>query len=334
MDHSLELPLLSKQVQGTEASPSINSPAVHETNFGAIKGYFESPIDQLVKIYETDERLLELKLTNNSQKLLVRTQSSIKVLNSSSFAEENKFQGSFSCMEVTKDDKYMITGGEDGITRIWDIEEAVQLKALEGHTSVINCLAITEDGKYCITGGGDGTARIWDIEEGVQIKVLEGHIHGIVCIAITSDGKYCITCGADGIGRIWDIQEGVLFKLLEGHSDRILCLAITDDGNHCITGGEDLTTRIWDIQKGTQEKILDVGYVIHSLAITKDGKYCIMRNPKLAIFWDIEEGSEVKYLDEGHFHHITCKAVTKDGKYCITGSSDMIAVIWDIKKEL
>ena len=48
-----------------------------------------------------------------------------------------------SCVAVTKDNKYIISGSEDKTIRIWNILQKTQEAVLKGHVSCINSVAVT-----------------------------------------------------------------------------------------------------------------------------------------------------------------------------------------------
>ncbi len=91
----------------------------------------------------------------------------------------------------------VITGLNDAIVRLWDVETGKQLHILQGHTGGIYSVAYSPDGKTVITGSEDKTARLWDRETGQQLHILLGHTSGIASVAYSPDGKTVITGSED-----------------------------------------------------------------------------------------------------------------------------------------
>ena len=48
---------------------------------------------------------------------------------------------------------------------LWDMATGVELRRLEGHTSVVFSVAFSPDGRTVLTGSWDETARLWDATE-------------------------------------------------------------------------------------------------------------------------------------------------------------------------
>ena len=65
------------------------------------------------------------------------------------------------CVAVTSDYKYIISGSLDSTIRIWNFLEKKQKSVLKGHLDGIKTLAVTSDNKYIISCSFDRTIRIW-----------------------------------------------------------------------------------------------------------------------------------------------------------------------------
>jgi WD40 repeat protein len=140
------------------------------------------------------------------------------------------------------DGKYLASGDEGGILRVWNKIGFEEVATLKGHAEEIIYLAFSPDGKYLASGSLD-RAKIWDIET-FKEAVLEGHTEGIPHLAFSPDGKY-LASGSLDRAKIWDIET---FKeaVLEGHTKRIPHLAFSPDGKYLASGSLDKTIKIWD----------------------------------------------------------------------------------------
>jgi hypothetical protein len=105
---------------------------------------------------------------------------------------------------ATPDSQRIVTGGEDGTTKLWDAVSGREILTLRGHTGTINSVTVTPDGRRLLTGGQDATARLWDAVSGSELLTLRGHIGAINSVAVTPDGRRVLTGGKDGTVRIWD----------------------------------------------------------------------------------------------------------------------------------
>ena len=96
------------------------------------------------------------------------------------------------------DGQYLITGSQDRVANIWDIERVVRiLMSLRGHSGGIQSASWSPDQKWIITTSADNTAIIWDAESGEELLRLVGHTGSVNDAAWSPDGKP----GADGQQR-------------------------------------------------------------------------------------------------------------------------------------
>jgi WD40 repeat protein len=63
----------------------------------------------------------------------------------------------------------LVSGGDDGIGRVWDVVRRSPLVTLNGHTAKINSANFANGGDVIVTASDDGTARIWSVFDGRQI---------------------------------------------------------------------------------------------------------------------------------------------------------------------
>ena len=71
---------------------------------------------------------------------------------------------SVSCVAITSDNKYIVSGGHESTVRIWNLLDKTQEAVLLGHWSSVSCVSITSDNKYIVSGDMGGSVRIWNLE--------------------------------------------------------------------------------------------------------------------------------------------------------------------------
>jgi eukaryotic-like serine/threonine-protein kinase len=64
------------------------------------------------------------------------------------------------------DGRRALSGGNDGVVRLWDVGSGRELAALAGHTDWVSAVAFTPDGRRALSAGKDGTVRLWDVGVG------------------------------------------------------------------------------------------------------------------------------------------------------------------------
>ena len=60
------------------------------------------------------------------------------------------------------DSKFLVTGSEDFLIRVWDISSESVLQTLSAHTQEIYTLDWSKDGSIIVSGSGDQTIKVWN----------------------------------------------------------------------------------------------------------------------------------------------------------------------------
>lgn len=68
-------------------------------------------------------------------------------------------------MDITSEGKHFVSGGQDGIIRIWNYDEGICYYSGEGHSGHINKLKISPDQRRIVTVGSEGAIFLWDMPE-------------------------------------------------------------------------------------------------------------------------------------------------------------------------
>lgn len=102
----------------------------------------------------------------------------------------------------------IISGGEDGSVKVWDLQTMTLSYDFLGHTGPVLSVVISPDGSLCATGGLDGTARLWDLESSSFLECLEAG-SPIQQLAF-SPNRYWLCAATDEGVKIWDLEKKTL----------------------------------------------------------------------------------------------------------------------------
>ncbi|KAF2768424.1 WD40 repeat-like protein [Teratosphaeria nubilosa] len=247
------------------------------------------------------------------------------------------------------DGKYLATGAEDKIIRVWDINTRQIRHSFAGHDQDIYSLDFASDGRYIASGSGDRTIRLWDIQENQNVLTLSIE-DGVTTVAISPNGRYVAAGSLDKSVRIWDTQTGALIERTEGeqgHKDSVYSVAFHPRGTHLVSGSLDKTIRMWKLvpsefgrapgghqPKGGECVRTFEGHkdFVLSVALTPDGGWVMSGSKDRGVqFWDPSTG-DAQLMLQGHKNSVISVAPSPrqdaNGGYFATGSGDMKARIW------
>jgi len=193
------------------------------------------------------------------------------------------------------DGKYMITGSQDNMAKLWEVSSGRELRTFKGHTDWIESVDFSPDGRHIVTGSRDKTARIWDAFSGQLIRQIRGYEQIVFCVSFTPDGQYVAVSPNNNRTDLYEVSSGRRLKTYSGHDylKGSLCQAFSRDGKFLATGSYDKKVIIWDVQTGAiVQTFKDHTNTINSLDISPDAKWAISSSgaEKAAILWEIQSG--------------------------------------------
>lgn len=155
------------------------------------------------------------------------------------------------CTVISSDGQYFITGGKDGLLRIWNLKEYRLEATLSGHTNAIRDVTITHDMKLIISGSKDKTIRIWDFQKQKLRFTFEGHTSAIKKLTLSQNGIWLLSTSSREI-ILWDIIASVELKRLHRKETRFTPSAVFAADNQTIIFPTDKKSfQFFDISKCT-----------------------------------------------------------------------------------
>jgi WD40 repeat protein len=224
---------------------------------------------------------------------------------------------------LSPDGRFLATGSERGIVRIWNARTAAPLSLLAGHKQAITRLAFSPDGRFLVSSSEDGTARIWEVAAGRLISVVPeagaalpagdpqepgswtaAFYNAVHAAAFSLDGLRVATAHGDATVRFWTVSGearpsgGGQPIVLEGHEGAVLEAAFSPAGGRLVTASADHKARLWDVETGRRSAVLagHEGAVSHA-AFSPDGRLVLTAAAdKTARLWNATSGSPVAVL--------------------------------------
>ncbi len=198
--------------------------------------------------------------------------------------------GGVRCLCYSPDGKKLVSGGADGLVKVWSVETGKMLKKFSGHQGAVNTVAIQKDGKLIASGGSDKTVRLWALEAtAISTSVLKGYSGPVMALAFhpnkswlaigsgkgmppqiktkkkgsskSSPGKKNSKSKSSGEIKIVDLNTNETVMDLKGHDDLVLGVMFHPKENRLVSTSNDKTTRIWNLEsksEGYREESLDI----------------------------------------------------------------------------
>uniref|UniRef100_A0A166CCV4 Uncharacterized protein n=1 Tax=Daucus carota subsp. sativus TaxID=79200 RepID=A0A166CCV4_DAUCS len=180
------------------------------------------------------------------------------------------------CAIFDRTGRYVITGSDDRLVKIWSMETGLSLVSCRGHEGDITDLAVSSNNALVASASNDFIIRVWRLPDGLPISVLRGHTAAVTAIAFSprpNSVYQLLSSSDDGSCRIWDARSSggspriYLPKRTDGiagknnatsstvpasaasNSHQILCCAYNANGTVFVTGSSDTFARVWSAGK-------------------------------------------------------------------------------------
>lgn len=190
-----------------------------------------------------------------------------------------------------------ISGSNNHVITIWDINDRTLCHQLECQGGPITFLRISQDQRAIISFTEQQVLQIWDIYSGdllITIRNLTFNLYEATTMisigtntvvlgskdntlsvwdtkngelryvlvgqqnpVISPDGKIIISYSEDNTLNAWDALTGELQYILKGHNGRVRNILFGPDSNTVVYGSNDRTLRLWNLQDGEARIIED-----------------------------------------------------------------------------
>lgn len=239
-------------------------------------------------------------------------------------------EGAVNAVLFTADGKRIVSAGEDGTVKIWNVDDGSLENTLDAHAGGVNAIALTEDGTILASGGADGLVKFWSPKTGKLLRIIRAHAKAVRTLAWSPDGKLLASGGDDRVIQVWR-DDGSQAASIVGHDEPIAGVLWTRDGRSLISAAGDGYVKVWeagDFSLVSKHRTSDRS--IAALAGSVDGQLLATAGPdgriRVYTFTGKRLAEVVSKLLE---RQVLCMAWSRDGKVLVTGGSDHVLRYWN-----
>ncbi|GAB2265359.1 hypothetical protein Dimus_000421 [Dionaea muscipula] len=152
---------------------------------------------------------------------------------------------------LTKEDKFALSGSWHGELRLWDLAAGTTARRFVGHTKDVFSVAFSIDNRQIVSASRDRTIRLWntlDNENGICrstiyfVLTIFAYVHvgsQVVKYVGTGECKFTVEDNDAHTDWVWNLINCKLRSTLAGHAGYVNIVVCFPDGSLHDSGGKD-----------------------------------------------------------------------------------------------
>lgn len=207
------------------------------------------------------------------------------------------------CIAYSTDGQSIVTGGEDGKVKVWNVGNGFCFVTFAEHTGAVTALEFSSNKKFVISASLDGTVRAYDLIRYRNFRTFTSpRPVQFAGLALDSSGELVAASGQDVFEiYLWSMKLGRLLEVLSGHEGPVATLAFAPvaTSSTLVSGSWDKTIRIWNcLETSGNHETVDIMSSVTAVAFKPDGEEVAVASIGGSIqIFQVRGGSQVASID-------------------------------------
>jgi WD40 repeat protein len=166
----------------------------------------------------------------------------------------NRFAGFHDSVNaVISGGEYVIAGGDDRSTRVWNVDSAMPVGMPIRHEDRVTAVAIAGDHRTAVSAGPDGAIQSWVLGANPDVKTIPTKV-AATSIALSYDGTLTLIGGREAVALIGTgTGEAKWQKVIAGTVKDVSYTAFAQDANYAVVDAG--YTRVYEVASGNMFRL-------------------------------------------------------------------------------
>lgn len=284
-----------------------------------------------------DAKAAELSERRKGRKATEENQSEFTLQSSHTYHRSNK-PGIVSVAFHPTEQHLVLTGGVDGVGKLFDRKDGKVVGTLTGHSKKINDVLCHPQAQLYMTASEDKTVKIWQAESKTKFKAIQTmteHTESVVDMDLHPTGDWIITASEDSTWGCFDIRTGdCLTRTAAEAKAAYSCIEYHPDGLILATGTTETAIPIWDMKTLSNVATFDGHGAggINDVSFSENGYYMASAGQDQTVrLWDLRKLKTILTLD--CTAPVYCVEFDQSGKYLAVGTGNQVDVYHEASKK-
>lgn len=244
---------------------------------------------------------------------------------------------SFTAVSWLKDGNRLITGTNNGLLTLWDIERNEKILESTVNSDRIDVIARKNCDDNCYSIGLlNKSIYTYDIRIGEhEITTLKGHTQEVCGLKWSYDDRRLASGGNDNKLIIWNSSSNKIEHKFTSHTSAVKAIDWSPHKfGYLLSGGgtQDRTIKLWNTNTMTMVDSIDTHSQVCNVAFSKISQEFVSTHgysKNYILVWDAEK-MNVKATLKGHKDRVIYMSVGPDSRNIVTGAGDETIRFWNV----
>jgi len=225
------------------------------------------------------------------------------------------------------DGNRVVTGGDEGVARVWDPARERELAKLRGGHEALQSARYSPDGARLALGFADGTVLVTDDMLRAPNEVLNVKDASVNRVAFSKDGTRVAAALSDGTVHVVGVDSGS--DLTIGTATFVPVYGVDmDAAGRVVTADENGDVKLWRADGSGAEVLGKAGAPERDVDFSADGRLILaVGEDHAARLWNARTGRSVADVSTGP-RKLASAAFSRDGRRFATASYDGAVRVW------